>query len=109
MSADYAEIVTDKGTDYDLAINFDGTINRTGYSWAGQVREVASATGTAEATFTFDSTGLPRTLFAKLSAAVTATLNPLKRYRFDIVETDAGGLKDVLVQGTFRVRTVVTK
>ena len=109
--SDYSEVITDKGTDYVLTITFSGDslISRTGYAWAGQVREVPTASGTPEAAFTFVSTSLPNVLYAKLTAAVTATLDPLKRYRYDIIETDAGGLKSVLVRGTFRVRQNVTK
>ena len=111
MTPDYTEVVCDKAADYAMAITFSGDSNfdRTGYSWAGQVREVVTASGTAEAAFTFDSTQLPNTLYCKLTAAVTGALDPLKRYRYDIVETDASGIKSVLVRGTFRVRQLVTK
>ena len=99
-----------KGLPFQFTLEYSGDAlhDRTGYTWAGMVREVAATTGAAEASFTFDTTQLPSTLAINLASAATDGLVPTKRYRYDVVETAADGSKKVAVRGWLRVLQPVT-
>ena len=109
--ASISNLFVDQGSDFTITVSLtdaaDSALNLSGNTFLAQVRK-SHGSNTVKSTFTTTNDGAGGNLTLTLTDVQTAALEN-GRYVYDVLQTDASGLKTRLIEGQLIVTPSVSR